>query len=77
MNERVLVEKIENGYVTVAETKRATRTVYHSSLKGVIAEFNKAFGSLRLTKDQTSGVINFLKKRLQDDAKGKGRDQRG
>ncbi len=52
MSGKVLVEKIENGYITVAETVRANRTVYHSTIKGVVAELNKAFGTQRLTKDQ-------------------------
>ncbi len=52
MNNKVIVEKIENGYITVAETVRAHRTVYHSTIRGVVAELNKAFGTQRLTKDQ-------------------------
>lgn len=68
-----VVERIENGYVTRADTLRLHRTVYHSNTGGVIAEFNRAFGTQRLSKELTARALGLVEEKLKD-KKGRAED---
>jgi len=65
-NEVFTVERIENGYVTRADTLRVQRTLYHSNTGGVISEFNKAFGTQRLSKELTTRALGLAQERLKE-----------
>jgi hypothetical protein len=40
--------------------------VYHSNTGGVITEFNKAFGTQRLSKDLTARALGLVQERLKE-----------
>ena len=65
-NEVFVIERVENGYVTRADTLRLQRTLYHSNTGGIISEFNKAFGTQRLSKELTTRALGLAQERLKE-----------
>lgn len=63
MIERIVIEKLDNGYCVSADTKRAEKKAHYcSNLKGVTKALWEWFeGKSKLTKEQVQGVKTTLK----------------